>query len=73
MSEAVAIQFLRLLVVAFPPLAELLARYLPDDTNESLVVRIREILPSEGASAAAARAIRKSLFVLDDVDDEEEP
>jgi hypothetical protein len=64
MSEAVFLKILDALIVAFPPFAALLQRTLPSDDDEPLVVRIRELLPFEGASAAA----RKLLEQEDDED-----
>lgn len=72
MSEPIALKLLELLIVAFPPLAELFARYLPEaDSTEPLVTRIRELLPSESASARAVKIL--SFGVIDGSDDEDKP
>lgn len=59
MSEAVLLQLLQVLMVAFPPLAALLDRYLPRTDDEPLAKRIRDILPLEGASSKARDAIER--------------
>jgi|GEM_PF-3862133 len=57
MSEAVFLQILQVLVVAFPPFAQMLARLLPDDDAEPLVSKVRAILPVEGAATRARKQL----------------
>jgi len=57
MSEALALQLLSFLIVAFPPLAELLSRLLPDDDADPLVTKVRAILPLDGASTRARQQL----------------
>jgi len=59
MSEAVALQLLSFLITAFPPLAQLLMRFLPggDDDDDPLVSKVRAILPVEGASGVVRRQL----------------
>lgn len=59
MSESVALELLRLLVAAFPPLAAMLSRFIPDEDEDPLVSQVRAMLPSEGASAAAVKELER--------------
>jgi hypothetical protein len=65
MSETVFLKILDVLLAAFPAFGALLSRWIPEDEDEPLVVRIRELLPIEGASAAA-----RKLLEQDEPDDE---
>lgn len=69
MSEAIALQLLQLLIVAFPPLASLLAKYLPDDGDHPLLPQVRAILPEQGESARARRLLEQQQ----DADEVESP
>ena len=63
MSEAVALELLHLLLVAFPPLAALLGRFLPDVGTDPLVDKIRGILPLVSKSGDAVRELEKREFM----------
>ena len=61
MSEAVALQILQLLITVFPPLAELLLRSIPDDDDDPLAAKVRDILHVESASGKARRELERAV------------
>lgn len=71
MSESIALQLLRVLIVAFPPLAAMLSRLLPsEDDGDPLVAKVRDILPVEGESAQARRTLESNVDLGSDALDE---
>ncbi len=74
MTEASFIVLLQALIAVFPPFAQLLLRYLPDDDAEPLINKIRALLPSEGASSKARQALEATAHdTLDPLDEDDEP
>lgn len=69
MTESIALQLLQILIVAFPPLAALLSRLMPDDDGDPLVTKVRSILPVDGESAKARRALEAGDFSSTDLDE----
>lgn len=73
MSEAAFLVLLQALIAIFPPFADLLLRYLPDDDAEPLVGKVRSILPVEGASTKARQALEKTAGdTLDPLDEDDD-
>jgi hypothetical protein len=70
MTEAVVLQILQVLVAAFPPLADLLQKYLPSGDEEPLAARVRAILPERGESAKVREALESGKALDDEEDDD---
>ena len=72
MSEAAFLVILQALIAVFPPFAQLLLRYLPDDEGEPLVNKVRGILPVVGKSALAATMLEAGAGdTLDPLDEDD--